>query len=163
MAAVITEAGNDPSVRGLVYVAAFAPDAGESVQTLIQNPPPGAPVPPIVPMGNDYLLVDPAKFHAAFAADLAADKAAFMADAQVPWGIAALEGTIRTPAWRNKPSWYLVSTEDRMISPAAQRSMAERAGATVSEAEGSHAIYVSRPELVAELITLAAESKALAA
>lgn len=90
MAAVITEAGNDPSVRGLVYVAAFAPDAGESVQTLIQNPPPGAPVPPIVPMGNDYLLVDPAKFHAAFAADLAADKAAFMADAQVPWGIAAL-------------------------------------------------------------------------
>src|SRR5436189_4346537 len=105
---VITEAGNDPKVAGLVYIAAFAPDAGESVSALIQNPPPGAPVPPILPPQDGYLLLDRAKFPASFAGDVAAEKAAFMADSQVPWGVEALGGTISSAAWRTKPSWYLL-------------------------------------------------------
>ncbi len=158
--AVITEAGNDPNVAALVYIAAFAPDAGESVNTLIADPPPGAPVPPILPPQEGFLFLDRDKFHASFAADLPAEQAAFMADSQVPWGVEALGGTISEAAWRTKPSWYLVASDDRMIPPPAQRSMAERAGATVVEAEGSHSIYVSQPAAVAELIERAA-SKAL--
>ena len=150
--AVITEAGNDPNVAALVYIAAFAPDTGESVNTLIADPPPGAPVPPILPPQDGFLLLDRDKFHASFAADLPAEQAAFMADSQVPWGVDALGGTISVAAWRTKPSWYLVATDDRMIPPPAQRSMAERAGATVVEAAGSHSIYLSQPAAVAELI-----------
>ncbi|MFL5806017.1 MAG: alpha/beta hydrolase, partial [Roseiflexaceae bacterium] len=142
---VITEAGNDPAVAGLVYVAAFAPDTGESVATLIKDPLPGAPVPPILPPQDGYLFLDKAKFHAAFAADVDVEKAAFMADSQVPWGVGALSGEISEPAWKTKPSWYLVATDDRMIPPSAQRFMSERAGSTVIEAPGSHAIYVSDP------------------
>jgi pimeloyl-ACP methyl ester carboxylesterase len=153
---VITEAGNDPQVVGLVYIAAFAPDKGESVSTLIKDPPPGAPVPPILPPQDGYLSLDKAKFPAAFAADVDKDKAAFMADAQVPWGVEALSGTISAPAWKTKPSWYLVATDDRMIPPPAQRLMATRAGATVVEVAGSHAIYVSQPQAVAALIEEAA-------
>jgi len=153
---VITEAGHDPKVAGLVYVAAFAPDRGESVGTLIQNPPPGAALPPILPARDGWLLLETAKFHASFAADVEAGKAAFMADAQTPWGVAALNGAVQEPAWKRKPSWYLVATEDRMIPAAAQRSMAKRAGATVVEARGSHAIYVSRPQTVAALVGQAA-------
>jgi pimeloyl-ACP methyl ester carboxylesterase len=149
---VITEAGNDPQVAGLVYIAAFAPDKGESVSTLIQDPPPGAPVPPILPPQDGYLFLDKRKFPAAFAADVDADKAAFMADSQVPWGVEALSGTISEPAWKTKPSWYLVATDDRMIPPPAQRLMAKRAGSTVVEVAGSHAIYVSQPQAVAALI-----------
>ncbi len=160
---VITEAGNDPKVAALVYVAAFAPSEGESVDALIRNPPPGAPVPPILAPRDGRLFLDPAKFHAAFAADLDADKAAFMADSQVPWGVDALRGTISKAAWRTKPSWYLVATEDRMIPPAAQRIMAERAGATTVEARGSHAIYVSQPKAVMALIAQAAAGVMLAA
>ena len=150
--AVITEAGNDPKVESLVYIAAFAPDTGESVQTLIADPPPDAPVPPILPPQDGFLFLDKEKFHDSFAADVDADEAAFMADAQVPWGVAALSGTISEAAWRNKPSWYLVATEDRMIPPPAQRSMSERTGSSVVEVEGSHAIYQSQPEAVADLI-----------
>jgi pimeloyl-ACP methyl ester carboxylesterase len=160
---VITEAGNDPQVVGLVYIAAFAPDAGESVSSLIKDPPPGAPVPPILPPKDGYLFLDKAKFAASFAADVNAETAAFMADAQVPWGVGALGGTISEPAWRTKPSWYLVATDDRMIPPPAQRFMAERTGATVVEVAGSHAIYVSQPAAVATLIEKAAEEAALAA
>jgi len=156
--AVITEAGNDPKVAKLVYIAAFAPDEGESVNTLIKDPPPGAPVPPILPPRDGYLFLDKAKFPASFAADVEPDKAAFMADSQVPWGVDALGGTIRQPAWRTKPSWYMVTTEDRMIPPPAQRFMAKRAGSTVVEVKGSHAIYVSQPEAVATLIEQAANS-----
>jgi len=155
---VITETGTDERVAGLVYIAAFAPDKGESVNTLIAAPPPGAPVPPILPPRDGLLFLDREKFHASFAADLSAEQAAFMADSQVPWGVGALGGSITEPAWRVKPSWYLVATEDRMIPPPAQRAMSERAGATVTEASGSHSIYVSKPEAVAALVKQAAAS-----
>jgi len=155
--AVITEAGNDPKVAGLVYITAFAPEKGESVASLIKDPPPGAPVPPILPPQDGYLLLDKAKFPASFAADVDAEKAAFMADSQLPWGVEALSGTISEPAWKAKPSWYLVVTEDRMIPPAAQRAMSKRAGSAVVEVKGSHAIYVSNPEVVAALIEKAAK------
>jgi pimeloyl-ACP methyl ester carboxylesterase len=154
--AVITEAGNDPKVAGLVYITAFAPDKGESVATLIKDPSPGAAVPPILPPQDGYLFLDKAKFPASFAGDVDAEKAAFMADSQVPWGVAALSGTIREPAWRAKPSWYLIATDDKMIPPDAQRAMSKRAGATVVEVKGSHAIYVSQPGPVAKLIEEAA-------
>jgi pimeloyl-ACP methyl ester carboxylesterase len=156
--AVITEAGNDPKVVGLVYITAFAPDKGESVATLIKDPPPGAPVPPILPPQDGFLFLDKAKFPAAFAGDVEPTRAAFMADSQVPWGVAALSGTISEPAWRSKPSWYLLVTEDKMIPIAAQRLMAKRAGSTVAEVGGSHAIYVSQPKSVAEIIVKAAKA-----
>ena len=149
---VITEAGNDPKVAGLVYIAAFAPDKGESVAALIKDPPPGAPVPPILPPQDGYLFLDRAKFAASFAADVDKEKAEFMADSQVPWGVEALSGTISEPAWKTKPSWYLVATEDKMIPPPAQQFMSKRAGSTVVEVRGSHAVYVSKPEAVAALI-----------
>src|SRR2546426_2462876 len=158
--AVITEAGNDPKVVGLVYVAACAPDKGESVSTLIGNPPPGAPQPPILPPQDGYLFLDKAKFPASFAGDVKPDAAAFMADSQVPWGVEALNGKISEPAWKTKPSWYLVTTEDKMIPPDAQRSMSKRAGSTVVEVKGSHAIYVSHPKDVAALIEKAAQGAA---
>jgi pimeloyl-ACP methyl ester carboxylesterase len=153
---VITEAGTDPKVAALVYIAAFAPDRGESVASLIKDPPPGAPVPPILPPQNGYLFLDKAKFQASFAADVDTERAAFLADSQVPWGVEALGGTISAPAWKTKPSWYLVASEDRMIPPAAQRFMAKRAGSIVVEARGSHAIYESQPSAVAALVTAAA-------
>src|SRR3989440_2737931 len=156
--AVITEAGNDPKVAGLVYITAFAPDNGEPVSALIKDPPPGAPVPPILPPQDGFLFLDKAKFRASFAADVNEAKAAFMADSQVPWGVGALSGAVTEPAWKSKPSWYLVATEDKMIPPPAQRQMATRGGATVAEAAGSHAIYISKPETVAALIAKAAKS-----
>src|SRR2546426_8212188 len=131
--AVITEAGNDPKVAGLVYIAAFAPDKGESVASLIKDPVPGAPVPPILPPQDGFLFLDRAKFTESFAADVDAEKAAFMADSQVPWGVEALSGTISQPAWKAKPSWYLIATDDKMIPPDAQRAMSKRAGSTVVE------------------------------
>lgn len=149
---VITEAGNNPNVAALVYIAAFAPDTGESVSSLIKNPPPGAPVPPILPPQSGFLMLDKSKFAASFAADVDPDVAAFRADSQVPWGLAALEGKVSTPAWRSKPSFYLVASQDKMIPPPAQRAMSKRAGATVAEAAGSHAIYESRPDDVVHLI-----------
>jgi pimeloyl-ACP methyl ester carboxylesterase len=155
---VITEAGNDPRVTGLVYITAFAPDKGESVSTLIKNPPPGAPVPPILPPHDGYLFLDKAKFPASFAGDVDIEKATFMADSQVPWGLDALNGTISEAAWKTKPSWYLVATDDKMIPPAAQRFMSKRAGSTVVEVAGSHSIYVSQPKAVAALIDKAARA-----
>jgi pimeloyl-ACP methyl ester carboxylesterase len=154
---VITEAGTDPKVKALVYIAAFAPDKGESVQTLIANPVPGAPVPPILPPQNGFLFLDRAKFAQAFAADVAPAEAAFMADSQVPWGVNALAGAVTEPAWKTKSSWYLVATDDKMIPPPAQHGMAERAKATVAEAKGSHSIYISQPQAVIKLIEQAAK------
>jgi pimeloyl-ACP methyl ester carboxylesterase len=160
--AVITEAGNDPKVAGLVYVTAFALDKGESVSSLLKDPPPGAPVPPILPPVDGFLLLDKAKFPASFAGDVSPEKAAFMAASQVPWGLNALGGTISEPAWRTKPSWYMVTTEDKMIPPDAQRAMSKRAGSTVVEVKGSHSIYVSQPQAVALLIEKAARGALVA-
>jgi pimeloyl-ACP methyl ester carboxylesterase len=156
--AVISEAGTEDSVAALVYVSAFAPDAGESVNTLIADPPPGAAVPPILPPQDGFLFLDREKFAASFAADVPADEARFMADSQVPWGVDALAGAITQPAWRLKPSWYLMATDDRMIPPPAQRFMAERAGATISEVAASHSLYVSQPQATADVIKHAAHS-----
>jgi len=153
--AVITEAGNHPNVDALVYISAFAPDTGESVNTLIADPPPGAPVPPILPPIDGFLFLDKEKFPASFAGDVDPDTAAFMADSQVPWGVDALGGEISEAAWRSRPSWYLVTTEDRMIPPDAQRTMAARAGATVAETDASHSVYISQPAAVAGIITAA--------
>jgi pimeloyl-ACP methyl ester carboxylesterase len=160
---VITEAGNDPKVVGLVYIAAFAPDKGESVASLIKDPPPGAPVPPILPSQDGYLLLDKSKFAASFAADVDAEKAEFMADSQIPWGVDALGGTVGEPAWKTRSSWYLVATDDKMIPPAAQHAMSRRANSTVVEVAGSHAVYVSQPEAVAGLIEIAAKGSKAAA
>ena len=153
---VITEAGTHPKVSDLVYIAAFAPDKGESVSSLIANPPPGAPVPPILPPKDGYLFLDRTKFAASFAADVEPELASFMADSQVPWGVDALSGAVSQPAWKTKPSYYLVATEDRMIPPPAQRAMAERAKAQVTEVPGSHSVYVSKPAEIADLIERAA-------
>ncbi len=159
--AIITEAGTHPRVAALAYIAAFAPDKGESVNTLIADPPPGAPVPPILPPRDGMLLLDREKFHASFAGDLPAEQAAFMADSQVPWGVDALAGSITDPAWQAKPSWYLLTTEDRMIPPPAQRAMSQRAGSTVTEVAASHSVYVSQPAAVAALIEQAASAVAV--
>ena len=161
--AVITEAGNDPNVIGLVYIAAFVPDIGESVQKLINTHRADLPAPPILPARDGHLFLDKLRFREAFAHDVYAHKARFMADSQQPWGVDAVAATIKQAAWRRKTSWYLVATEDRMIAPDAQRFMAKRAGAITREAKGSHAIFLSQPEAVAALIATAAESKALAA
>ena len=159
---MITEAGNDPRVVGLVYITAFAPEKGESVETLIQNPPPGAPVPPILPPQDGFLFLDPSRFAASFAADVDPELAAFVGDSQVPWGVEALGGKVSQPAWKSKPSWYLVSADDKMIPPDAQRAMAARAGSKVVEVKGSHSVYVSQPQAAAELIEQAARALGLA-
>jgi pimeloyl-ACP methyl ester carboxylesterase len=153
---VITEAGADAKVAGLVYIAAFAPDEGESVAALIKNPPPGAPVPPILPPQDGFLFLDRSKFSAAFAADVEPKLAAFMADSQVPWGLEALNGVVTKPAWKSKPSWYLVAKDDKMIPPDAQRGMSKRAKSVVVESAGSHSVYVSQPQAVVSIITAAA-------
>lgn len=155
---VITEAGIHPKVSNLVYIAAFAPDKGESVATLIANPPPGAPVPPILPPKDGYLFLDRTKFAASFAADVEPETASFMADSQVPWGVDALSGVVSEPAWKTKPSYYLVASDDKMIPPPAQRAMAGRVKAEILEVPGSHAVYVSKPAEVAEIIEKAASS-----
>jgi pimeloyl-ACP methyl ester carboxylesterase len=154
---VITEAGNDPKVASLAYIAAFAPDAGESVEALIANPPPGAPVPPILPPQDGFLFLDRTKFAASFAADVDPALAQFTANSQVPWGVEALSGKVTHPAWKSKPTHYLVATDDHMIPPPAQRQMAERARAVIVEVPGSHSVYVSQPAAVARLIEQAAE------
>lgn len=150
--AVITEAGTAPNVAALVYIAAFVPDAGESVNTLLAGFPTDAPGPPILPPNDGFLFLDRDEFPSAFAGDLPADVSAFMADSQVPWGMDALGEQVTEPAWRTKPSWYLVTTDDKMIPPRAQHSMSGRAGSTIVEAVGSHSIYVSQPAAVVDLI-----------
>ena len=155
--AVITEAGLHDNVAALAYITAFAPDKGESVNTLIAGFPADGPQPPILPPIDGFLMLDRVKFSASFAGDLPAGQAAFMADSQVPWGVEALGGPISEAAWRVKPSWYLVAGDDHMIPPPAQRAMAERIGAQTVEVPGSsHSVYVSQPAAVASLIKQAA-------
>jgi len=153
---VITEAGNDAKVKGLVYVAAFAPEKGESVDSLIKSAPAGATVPPILAPKDGFLLLDQAKFAAAFAADVDPKKASFMAASQVPWGVAAATAAVSEASWKVKPSYYLLAKDDKMIPPPAQRGMSQRIKASVVEVPGSHAIYVSQPKAVADLIEKAA-------
>jgi pimeloyl-ACP methyl ester carboxylesterase len=153
---VITEAGTHDKVSSLVYVAAFAPDAGESLGSLIADPPPGESTAPILPPENGFLLLDRERFAASFASDLPANDTSFMARSQVPLGLDAVSAKITKPAWREKPSWYLLTTQDGMIPPVAQRAMAERADATISDVASSHAVYISHPSEVAALIKQAA-------
>ena len=154
--AVITEAGNEPQVRGLVYIAAFQPDNGEVLGGLLKQMPPAANS--AVPAGEGYVIVNPKTFHADFAADLPARQAQFMAISQVPISVTAFGTPITDAAWHNKPSWYAVATGDRMINPDLERFMAKRAGSTTVEIKGSHAIYVSQAPAVAKLIEQAAQS-----
>jgi len=158
--AVISSAGTHPNVAALVYVCAFAPDKDESVNTLLGTFPTDGPQPPILPPVNGFLFLDRDKFHASFAGDIPADQAAFLADSQVPWGVDAVGGQVTDPGWRSKPTWYLVTTEDRMIPPAAQRTMSQRAGSTVAEVAASHSVYVSQPAAVATLIKQAVSAVA---
>lgn len=152
--AVITEAGNEPQVRGLVYIAAFQPDTGETLGGLLQRTPPAANS--AVPAGEGYVIVDPARFHADFSADLPVEVADFMAISQVPISTSAFGTPITDAAWCHKPSWYAVVTEDRMINPDLERFTAQRAGSAMVEIEGSHAIYISQPQAVAQLTEAAA-------
>ncbi len=154
---VITEAGRHPQVKALVYVAAWLPDAGESVNALIAKLPQDGPLPPLAPR-DGFLFVDPAKFPDAFAQDVERSTAEFQAIAQLPWALEAAGGTGGEPAWKTRPSWYLVSADDRMIPPPAQRDMAAHAGAKVTESPGSHSIYVSHPDAVAKLVEEAAQT-----
>jgi pimeloyl-ACP methyl ester carboxylesterase len=157
--AVITEAGNHPNVAALVYIAGYAPDKGESLSTLIAGAPADAPAPPILPPKDGLLFLDRDKFAAAFAADVPEKVAAFMADSQVGFGVDALNAAVTEPAWRTRPSWYLLTTNDRMIPPPAQRAMSERAKAAVTEVPANHAVYVSHPAVVAQLIAQAAQDR----
>jgi pimeloyl-ACP methyl ester carboxylesterase len=151
--AVITEAGTHDKVAALVYLSAFAPDKGESVNTLIGQATPGTATSPILPPAGGFMFQDRAKFYHSFGADLPAADAAFMVDSQVPWGVDALAEKVTEPAWRSKPSWYLVATEDHTIPASNQRAMAQRAGAAmVVEVTAGHAVYWSHPGAVAALI-----------
>jgi pimeloyl-ACP methyl ester carboxylesterase len=150
--AVITEAGAHDKVTVVVYITAFAPDEGESVNTLIAGYPRDAPASSILPPSSGFMFQDRTRFHDSFCADLPAGEAAYMADSQVPWGAEALAGLVSKPAWRSKPSWYLVATEDQMIPPSVQRAMAQRIGATTVDVAASHAVYMSQPAAVAAFI-----------
>jgi pimeloyl-ACP methyl ester carboxylesterase len=149
---VITEAGDNPKVRSLVYLAAFAPDAGESVSTLAEGPAPaGEHKAPLV-AEDSYLLVDRDKFPASFAADVDVATTRFMGAAQLPWGLQAVHTKVDRVAWKAKPTYYMVASEDHMIPPTAQRNMARRSGAKVAELKSSHAMMLSRPREVAAFI-----------
>jgi pimeloyl-ACP methyl ester carboxylesterase len=143
--AVITVSGNEPKVRSLAYLAAYAPDSGESVNTLISQPVPGAAPVPILPPQDGFLTLDIAKFPASFAADVDRDTTAFMAASQVPWGLAAINTKIAQAAWRAKPTFFLITTEDHMVPTPQQRDMAARAHASSSEIGSSHAVMLSHP------------------
>jgi len=156
--AVISQAGTHENVVALVYIAAFVPDSGESVNTLLADPRLGDPVPPILSPQDAFRVLVRDKFPEAFARDLPRNEAEFLADSQVFWGLDALEGVVTDPAWRAKPSWYLVATDDHVIAPRLQRMMSEKAGSTVVEVSGSHAIYISQPAAVASLIMQASNA-----
>lgn len=158
--AVITEAGNARNVVGLVYIDAFVPDANETLAKLAESAP--APKSGVLPPSKDgFVWYDLKKFHSGFCADLPKDKADFMAESQVPVAASVFTATIIDPAWKHKPSWYVIGTQDETIPPAAQRAMATRAKATITEIQGSHVVFISRPQAVANVIETAARSTAL--
>jgi pimeloyl-ACP methyl ester carboxylesterase len=155
--AVITEAGNDPKVAGLVYISAFVPDANQTLLQLLQS---GLPAPTsgaLPPDANGFVWYDLAKFHASFCADLSDEQAAFMANAQIPLSASVLGASIKEPAWKTRPSWCVVATEDHELSPDAERLGAKRAGATVTEIKGSHVVFMSQPKAVSAVIEAAAQ------
>lgn len=155
--AIITAAGIDPKVAALAYVAAFAPDVGESIAMLTAGPLEDGEIPaPVIPASEGFLIVDPAGFPQAFAAEVDAQITRFMAAAQLPWGLQAIGTPLTEAAWKSKPSTYLLATEDRMIPPRAQRQMARRAGAPITEVDASHAVMLSQPTKVADFIAAAA-------
>src|SRR6267154_1407883 len=156
--AIISEAGVHPNVKALVYVAAFVPDAGESLFKMLKDAPPD-PNSPILPPADGFIWLDRAKFHANFCPDVPAAKARFMADSQVPVGLAAFSSDLTAAAWKVKKSWYIVATEDKMIPPDVERGMAKRANAQVTEIKASHAVYISHAAEVAKIIETAAEMK----
>lgn len=149
---VITEAGNNTKVVGLVYIAAFAPDQGQSCADYL----PKGPL-PIVTAGG-FAFLTHAAFVGAFAPDVRSDVREFMADAQAPIAIAAISSPVTDPAWRTKPSWYLVSKDDKIIPPDNERKMAQQAKAVTSEISGSHVAFIAHPEVAAHLIERAAET-----
>ena len=152
--AVITQAGNAANVAGLVYVAAFVPDAGESIESLIEGEAPA----PLQPSADGFLFFNPALFPQVFAHDLTTVQGAFLAAAQVPPAGAAFGTKVSRAAWKTRRSWYVLATEDRVIPPAAQRQMAKRANAPITDVRGSHAVYFSQPRAVAEAIDAAARA-----
>ena len=157
---VITEAGNDPKVRRLVYVAAYIPDTGETVASLTATPIPGyAPV-PILPPQDGYLTVETTKFPRFFAADVDPNLTRFMAASQVPWGLTAVTTKIDQPAWKTKPTYDLITTEDHMIPTPQQRQMVARAHAHSTDVTSSHAVMLSHPDqVVAYIEQVAAEAQ----
>ena len=159
--AVVTEAGDNPKVKAIAYIAAFVPDAGESVAAMNEAPAEaGESKAPVLPPENGYLVVDPAQFPQAFAADVDPAITRFMAAAQVPWWLGAATTPVTRVGWKTKPTFYLVAKADRMVPPSAQRRMAERAGATLSEIDSSHAAMLSHPQEVAAFISAAAQAVA---
>jgi pimeloyl-ACP methyl ester carboxylesterase len=155
--AIITEAGNDDKVAGLVYVTAFVPDAGETLLSLLQAGPP-APNSGILPPENGFVWYDKAKFHSGFCADLSKEKADFMYAAQVPVAASVFGSSVSKAAWKTRPSWYIVGTEDQTIPPDGERFMAKRAGAKITEVKGaSHVVFISQPKIVADVIETAAK------
>ena len=154
---IISEAGNDPKVVGLVYIAAFVPDKSESVASLTANPPPGGSPSPVLPPQDGFLTIDKTKFHQAFAADVDAKQAKFMADSQPGWGLGAVGGVVTQAAWKTRPVWYLVALQDGMIPPPMQAAMAKKANATTIEVKASHAVMVSQPAAVVDIIEKAAK------
>ena len=151
---VITEAGDAANVAGLVYVAAFVPDVGESVATMIE----GGAAPPVLPSADGFLFFDPTIFPQAFAQDLPSQQGAFLAAAQIPPAAVAFGTQVSQATWKTRRSWYVLATEDHIIPPAAQRQMATRANATITEVRGSHAVYISQPAAVADAIDAAARA-----
>ena len=152
--ALITETGNDPRVKALVYIAALQPDAGESPFELLTSKPAASEAVKFTPDGYAYL--DPAHFREDFAADLPEEDTDFMADSQMFVAVECLQAPVSVAAWHEKPSYAIVATEDRSLSPDLQRSMYQRSKSKVTELVGSHAIYISRPEAVAAVIDIAA-------
>ena len=155
---VITEAGNAPNVVGLVYIAAFIPDQGQSALDLLSQAPPANN--DLRATKDDFLYIDPAAFPADFAADLPPAEAHFMAHSQMMLAKAAAAAKVTTAAWHQKKSWALIATRDRNINPDLERRMAKRAGSETIEVPASHAVYVSKPEDVARLIERAAKASA---
>lgn len=154
--AIITVAGLDPKVAGLVYISAFAPDEGEALGDLLGSYP-RDPQSGILAPVDGYVWYDLEKYHTGFCADLPADEAAFMADSQVPAALSCFTYKFSEIAWKTKPTWYIVAAEDHSIPPDLERFMGNRIGGKVSEIAGSHLIFISHPEEVSDIIRSAAE------